>query len=238
MAEIIRLSGISKSFGGMEILRKINLTIGKGDALGIFGPSGCGKTTLLRIISGLETPDSGKVYLRGEEVNSDKVLTPPEKRNISFIFQDLALWPHMSVKEHLSFVLGGKIEESELENRIAEILGMVKLTKYSGSKPNELSGGQKQLLAIARAIAQGSDIILLDEPFSSLDLPLKNKIKNLLQKIQERNGLTLVYVTHDIFDIVDICGRVALMNSGRITRIGQPSKLLRPIISRLAGRIK
>lgn len=220
MVENIKLENISKKFEGKEILKGINLEIRKGENFGIFGGSGCGKTTILRIIAGLERPESGNIYLRGKKVTSDNIFIQPEDRNVSFIFQDLALWPHMTVKEHLKFVLNDS-------NKIDEILDACGLSNHKKSKPSELSGGEKQRLAIARAIAQKSDIFLLDEPLSSLDLSIKEEIKKLLKKLQREYKLTLVYVTHDIFEIVDICDKIAMIKDGKISNIGDPVKLLK-----------
>ena len=227
--DVIKLENIAKKFDRKEILKGISLEIKKGENFGIFGPSGCGKTTLLRIISGLEKPDDGNIYLRGKE--TVKNFVPPEERNISFIFQDLALWPHMTAEEHLKFVL----DHSE---KIKDILNACGLTGLEKSKPEELSGGEKQRLAIARAIVQRSDVLLLDEPFSSLDFTVKEEMKKLLQKLQSKYKLTLVYVTHDIFEIFDMCNRIALMDEGKITNVGSPSKLLKNQFLKIKSKLK
>jgi ABC-type Fe3+/spermidine/putrescine transport system ATPase subunit len=231
MADVIRLENIVKRINGKEILSGIDLEIKKGEAFGIFGSSGCGKTTLLRIISGLEFSDSGNIYLRGKEVASKNKFIPPEDRNISFIFQDLGLWPHMNVREHLKFVLN---ETGEIEN----ILDSCGLVGHEKSKPEELSGGEKQRLALARAIAQKSDILLLDEPFSSLDFITKDEMKRLLKELHKQYKLTIVYVTHDIFEIVDMCDRVGIVENGVITKIGNPSELLKSQFSRMKSKLK
>lgn len=236
--DVIRLENVKKDFNGKEILKSINLKIENGERFGIFGPSGCGKTTLLRIIAGLERPDSGRVYMRGGEVNSHKVFIPPEKRNVSYIFQDLALWPHMSVKQHLEFVLSNKLNKDDLKKEMKEILKIVDLTEHLHSKPEELSGGEKQRLAIARAIAQKSDIFLLDEPLSSLDFSLKEEMKSLLKKLQQGYNLTMIYVAHDIFEILDVCDRIALLQDGNIIKVGHPRKVLKDQISATVGKVK
>lgn len=224
--EVIRLENVSKKFGEKIVLSNVSMRVYANEIFGIFGPSGCGKTTLLRIIAGLEKPDRGKVYLRGKEVFSQKVFIPPEKRNVSLIFQDLALWPHLSVREHLEFVLGKREGEIERIIRAVELVGCANL------KPESLSGGEKQRLAIARALAQKSDILLLDEPLASLDLVLKEKIKKLLVRLRERNKLTLVYVSHDILDMIKLCERVALMSEGKIKNMGKPGRLLHAYIGK------
>lgn len=235
MNEIIKLENVRKKFNGKEILNEVNLEVKRGERFSVFGSSGCGKTTLLRIIAGLEKPDDGKVYVRGKEVTSHGIFVPPEKRNISFIFQDLALWPHMSVKKHLEFVLG---DDFEKKKEIEKILEVVDLKKHVDSKPQELSGGEKQRLAIARAIAQKSDIFLLDEPFSSLDFSLKEEMKDLIQTLQQRYDLTIIYVTHDILEVIDICDKTALLKNGKVIKIGHPLKLLKKQISATMNKIK
>jgi iron(III) transport system ATP-binding protein len=220
MEEKIRLENIVKKINGKEILRGIDLKIKNGEIFGIFGPSGCGKTTLLRVISGLETVDHGTIHLRGKEVLSKDRFIQPEYRKISFIFQDLGLWPHMTVKEHLKFV-------TDDDSAIKNIVDSCGLSGHEKSKPEELSGGEKQRLALARSIAQNSDIILLDEPFSSLDFDTKDELKKLLKELHKKYSLTIVYVTHDIFEIIDMCERVGIMENGMIVRVGKPGELLK-----------
>ena len=219
MVEAVKLRNISKKFGKREIISEINLVVKKGESFGIFGGSGCGKTTILRIVAGLETPDTGEVFLRSRKVTADRLIVQPEDRNISFIFQDLGLWPHMSVREHLLFV--------KKDSNVKDIIDACGLEGHENSKPSELSGGEKQRLAIARSIAQKSDILLLDEPLSSLDLKTKDEIKNLLKQVKKKYRLTLLYVTHDIFEIADVCDEVALIENGIISNVGNPIKLLK-----------
>jgi len=224
----IELKRVTKKFGELEVLKQINMKVKEGERFGIFGPSGCGKTTILRIIAGLEIPDSGEVYLDGKVVSSRKIFIPPERRNVSLVFQDLAIWPHMSVKEHLEFVLSDyNLNEHEVRNRIKEILKSVGLDGYENRKPNSLSGGEKQRLALARALVKKADILLLDEPLTSLDLRTKKVIGNLLLKLHETYGLTIVYVTHDIFEIVGLCDRVAVMENGKLLRIERVSQFFK-----------
>jgi iron(III) transport system ATP-binding protein len=236
---MIELENVNKKFGGKEILKDISFEVKKGERFGIFGPSGCGKTTVLRIIAGLERPDSGKVILRGKEVTSSKNFVFPEERNVSFVFQDLALWPHMSVKGHLDFVLSDLISKKvERENKIEEIVNAVGLGNQINSKPGQLSGGEKQRLALARAIAQNSDIFLLDEPYSSLDISLKEEMQKLLSSMHKKFNLTTVYVTHDIFEILNFCNRVARMENGEIVEIKKPREIVKKYFYKIAESMK
>jgi len=239
MSEMIKLESISKKFNGKEILKDVSFEVRRGERFGIFGPSGCGKTTVLRIIAGLEKPDTGKVVLRGKEVTSSKAFAQPEQRNISFIFQDLALWPHMSVKDHLDFVLGVRIsEKNQREKKIEEILKAVNLENQLSSKPEQLSGGEKQRLALARVIAQKSDIFLLDEPYSSFDIDLKEEMQKLLWQMHKKFNLTTVYVTHDIFEILNFCNRVARMENGKIAEIKKPREIVKKYFYKIAKSIE
>jgi iron(III) transport system ATP-binding protein len=231
MEEKIRLEDIEKKINGKEILKGIDLRISEGEIFGIFGPSGCGKTTLLRIISGLEFADHGIIHLRGKEVLSKDRFIQPEHRNISFIFQDLGLWPHMSVREHLRFV-------TDDDSTIKNIVDSCGLSGHDKSKPEELSGGEKQRLALARSIAQTSDIILMDEPFSSLDFDTKDEMKKLLKELHKKYNLTIVYVTHDIFEIIDMCERVGIMEDGKIIKIGRPRELLKSQFMKIVSKTR
>ena len=213
----IVMEDVCKSIGNRRILDRVNLKVKKGEIFGIFGPTGSGKTTILRLIAGLEKQDSGVIKLRGKEVSSPNIFVPPERRNVGFVFQNLALWPHMTVFEHLNYVC-------KKTEKIGKILKLLKLDKLKNRKPAQLSGGERQRLAIARCLAQGSDILLLDEPFSSLDLPLKKEVQKLLFKLNKRKRITILLVTHDIFEI-NCCNRVGLLRKGKMQEICKPSKI-------------
>jgi ABC-type sugar transport system ATPase subunit len=226
----IRVENICKNFGETEVLKDVKLKINEGEIFGIFGPSGCGKTTLLRIISGLEKPDSGKIYLNENEVASKEIFVNPEKRDVAFVFQNLGLWPHMSVREHLEFVLSNyDYDRNEMEKQMKKTLNAVGLNGYEKRKPESLSGGEKQRLALARALIKKSDIFLLDEPLSSLDIYTKENIKKLLLNLQKMYKMTVVYVTHDVFEIVNLCDKVAIMNSGKIVKVESMSNFFKDI---------
>ena len=204
------------------ILNKINLKIEKGELLGLLGPSGCGKTTLLRLIAGFECPSKGRISLNDKEISSSKRILSPEKRNIGMVFQDYALFPHLTVLDNVLFGLKNK----KNRNRVDYLLNVVGLSSYVERYPHELSGGQKQRLAIARALAPGTNFILLDEPFCSLDMQVKLKLRSELPNILRGCNSSGLMVTHDPEEAMSICDKVAVMNEGQIHQIDTPINLL------------
>jgi putative spermidine/putrescine transport system ATP-binding protein len=217
---IVQLVDIAKTYGAYTALKRLNLTIERGEFFTLLGPSGSGKTTTLRLISGFERPDSGRVEINGENVANQ----PPYDRSVNTVFQDYALFPHMSVFENVAFGLRTrKLQELEVRTRTAEALDMVRLGDFAGRKPGQLSGGQRQRVALARAVVNRPDVLLLDEPLGALDLKLRHEMQIELKKIHRDLGITFVYVTHDQEEALTMSDRIAVFNTGDIAQVGTPS---------------
>jgi ABC-type Fe3+/spermidine/putrescine transport system ATPase subunit len=208
----IALRSVTKRTGGSDVLRDVSLEIAAGESLALLGPSGAGKTTLLRLVAGLEAPDSGQVLLGGREA----ARVPPRERGIGMVFQDLALWPYHSVEAHLREVAQGPV---------SDLLGQFELRGLERRRPHELSGGEKQRLALARAVAGRPRVLLLDEPFSNLDPLQRRALGEFLHERAAECGWTTVYVTHFFDPVVARAGRVALLRSGRVEQSGALSDL-------------
>ena len=221
---MVTLSSVTKSYEGGEVLSDVSLAIEKGERLVILGPSGCGKTTILRLIAGFIAPDRGEVAIEGEVVSrAARILVPPARRGLGMVFQDLALWPHLTVMGNVAFGLKMKrVPRAERERRVLELLRLVGLEEYADRKPAELSGGQQQRVALIRALALRPRVLLMDEPLSSLDEELNAKLRREIVGIQEKLGVTLVYVTHDREETREIATRVIRMRKGRIESSGPP----------------
>ena len=218
---MIELKSISKKLAGKEILNRISLQVGQGRCLALLGPSGCGKTTLLRIIAGFEAPDQGEVLLAGVLAGDRYKLLPPHKRNLGMVFQDLALWPHMTVQKHLDFMLGKtKTSKAERQAKIFQALKMVQLEDRSLAYPHQLSGGEKQRLALARALITEPAILLFDEPLSSLDSALKEEMMHEVRQILRSLNITTVYVTHEKQEAFFMADQIAIMEKGQIKLYG------------------
>ncbi len=217
MAEV-KLKSITKYLDGRLVLKDIDLEIEKGARLVLLGPSGCGKTTLLRLIAGFIAPDEGEIFISSKMVSKDgEVVVPPEERGIGFVFQDLALWPHMSVYKNLEFVLKAqRVPKAKRKQRIEKMLEMVGLKDLSSRMPAQLSGGQRQRVALARALVSRPSIVLMDEPLSSLDWDLRAELAKRICKLQEEIGFTMVYVTHDRDETKQLATQVMVIRNGNI----------------------
>ncbi len=217
----IELKEVSKAYSGHPALLRFTLSIHRGERVVLFGPSGCGKTTVLRLIAGLIPPDSGEVWIEGNPASvGGKILMKPHIRRVGMVFQDLALWPHMTVRENLRFALEGqRISPEEKEERIRETLSMMGIEEFAGRKPHHLSGGQQQRVAIARALITRPRILLLDEPFSSLDLETAYSIRSEILKLHREMKFTLIHVTHDRDEALQMGKRVVFMKGGKVVKV-------------------
>ena len=219
---VLSIKNIKKTFGNITAVDDFSLDISTGEFITILGPSGCGKTTLLRIISGLEKPDSGNVYLDGENLEA----LQPEERNVNTVFQNYALFPHMNVFNNIAYGLKlRKINKMEIKNRVTEVLKLVQLEGYENRKISQLSGGQKQRVAIARAIVLKPKVLLLDEPLGALDYKLRVSMQDELKKMQKALNTTFLYITHDQDEALNLSDRIVLMNNARIEQIGTPAEI-------------
>lgn len=223
MSTALRLGGVSKNFGAVKAVEKLDLSLEKGAILSLLGPSGCGKTTVLRLIAGFESPDEGTIEIDGLTVFAPGVNLPPEKRRAGMVFQDYALFPHLDVYKNTAFGLSGKEELKKA--RVGEVLSLVGLTGLEHRLPHQLSGGQQQRLALARAIAPGPGVMLLDEPFSNLDTQLRIQIRGEIRDILKRSGASAVFVTHDRDEAFFMGDRVSVMNGGMLEQTGTPYEL-------------
>ena len=222
MAKLIELKGISKSYDGEKVIDSMNLYIKDREFITLLGPSGCGKTTTLRIIGGFETADEGELYFNGVEISD----IPAYKRNINTVFQKYALFPHLNVYENVAFPLRlKKVDEETIKAKVAEMLGMVKLTGFENKSVSTLSGGQQQRVAIARALISHPKVLLLDEPLGALDLKLRKDMQTELKNIQQAIGITFIYVTHDQEEALSMSDTIVVMADGEIQQIGTPTDI-------------
>ncbi|MCL2557650.1 MAG: ABC transporter ATP-binding protein [Treponema sp.] len=215
----VTVEGVSKFFDSFRALNSVSLEIRKGEFFSLLGPSGCGKTTLLRIIAGFERPDSGTVAFDGLDV----LALPPNRRQANTVFQNYALFPHLSVFENVAFSMRlRKAPKAEVESKVGEYLRLVQLEDHAGKKPGQLSGGQKQRVAIARALISEPGVLLLDEPLSALDAKLRHHMLIELDEIHDKIGVTFIYVTHDQQEALSVSDRIAVMDQGDVLQIGTP----------------
>ena len=215
----VELSNVTKKYGDVLAVNGINLQIKAGEFLSLLGPSGCGKTTTLRMLAGFEQPDEGFIRINGLEVQG----VPPYKRDVNTVFQHYALFPHMSVAENVAYGLRQKgVNKVETATRVMEALDMVQMTKLAERKPRQMSGGQQQRIAVARALVNRPSILLLDEPLGALDRKLREEMQIELKLLQSRLGITFVFVTHDQEEAMSMSNRIAIMLDGHIEQLGDP----------------
>ncbi len=218
----IRINNLTKKFGAVAAVDNLSIEIEKGEMVALLGPSGCGKTTLLRMIAGFETPSSGDMYLRDRRINQ----VPPQNRNIGIVFQDYAIFPTMSVYDNVAYGLTIKKKpKDEIYREVMEYLGLVGLVGYEKRMPSQLSGGQQQRVALARALITKPDVLLLDEPLSNLDAALRLRIRKEIRKIQQRLGITAVFVTHDQEEALSIADKIFVMRNGELMQGGVPREI-------------
>jgi iron(III) transport system ATP-binding protein len=226
VAGSLQLASVRKSFGGQEVVRIDRLEVAPGELLALLGPSGCGKTTALRMVAGLEIPDAGEIRISGEVVSGPGVFVPPEARRLGMVFQSYAVFPHRTVEENVAYPLAlRRRPREEIQRRVAEVLRTVRLEGLGGRRPHQLSGGQLQRVAVARALVAEPALLLLDEPLSNLDAALREELRAELAALRARLGVTSVLVTHDQAEALSLADRVAVMREGRLEQVAAPEVL-------------
>lgn len=234
----VELLGVHKAYAGRTILDAIDLRVGPGEVFVLVGPSGSGKSTILRIVAGIEHPDSGQVRLCGE----DCLAMPPYRRPVHTVFQNYALFPHLDVAANVAFPLSvAKVPRAERDRRVSEALGWVKLEKFASRRIDALSGGEKQRVALARALVNQPRCVLLDEPLSALDPHLRSQTLELLRDVQQRLGIAYLYITHDRDEALRLADRIGVLNHGRLEQVGTPEEVYHrpatPFVASFLGKI-
>ena len=235
----VTLRHLTKSFGGPKpVVDDVSFEIADGEIFGLVGPSGCGKTTLLRMIAGFVRPDAGDIFFGQRRVND----LLAQDRRAAMVFQHFAIWPHLTVQENVAYGPRARgVANPETDERVRRALTMTRLAEFAARKPSQLSGGQQQRVALARALAAQPELVLFDEPLSSLDARLRLELRDELRRIQQESRLTSLYVTHDQEEALSLCDRLAVMNAGRIEQAGRPEEIYRrpttEFVARFMGEI-
>ena len=219
---MLTVENLKKSYDGTAAVNDLNFSVEDGEFVALLGPSGCGKSTSLKMIAGLETPDSGSITLDGRDITH----LDPGKRKLAMVFQSYALFPHLSVEENILFGLKARsVNKKEQKKRLDSVVELVGLSEQLGKKPSQLSGGQCQRVALARAIVAEADLCLMDEPLSNLDAKLRNEMRVEIRALQQRLGMSVIYVTHDQVEAMSMADKIVLMNDAKIEQIGLPEEL-------------
>lgn len=213
---ILQIDSVTKDFDGTTAVDRVTLDVAEGEFVTLLGPSGCGKSTLLRMMAGFETPTSGRILMRGQDMSKD----PAYEREIGLVFQNLALFPHMNVYDNVAFGLRARKRTEGLDRKVRDILSLVGLEGFDKRRTGQISGGQRQRVALARSLVTSPDVLLLDEPLSALDLKLRRQLQVELKRIQKETGITFIFVTHDQEEALSMSDRIAVMNAGRIEQFG------------------
>lgn len=227
---MLEVVNVSKKYGRNSVLSEINLSVNKGEIIALLGESGSGKTTLLRILAGLEVNDSGIITVNQKLLSDSSIFLKPEKRNVGVVFQDYALFPHLNVENNISFALKNT-------DKVNRYLSIFELTEHRKKKPSQLSGGQQQRVAIARSLIANPSLLLLDEPFSSLDQSLKRTVRTEIATILKKEGITSILVTHDPNDAMQIADRVAVLQEGKIIQFSTPEILYKNPVNKYVGNL-
>ncbi len=231
---VLELQDVTKAYGAETAVRDLSVSIREGELLTLLGPSGCGKTTTLRLVAGLERPTEGTIELAGRTVADEDGFRGPDERDVGLVFQDFALFPHLTVAENVAFGLTDD-DEATREARVAELLELVGMEELAERKPDQLSGGQRQRVALARSLAPEPDVLLLDEPFSNLDVRLRVEMREEVRAILKEAGVTAISVTHDQEEALSISDRVAVMSEGAVEQVGEPTEVFQHPESRFVA---
>lgn len=231
---VLTVCGVRKRFGAVAAVDGLGLEVAKGEVVALVGPSGCGKSTALRLVAGLEYPDGGEITIGGEPVAGPRAWRPAERRRVGVVFQDHALFPHLTVAANVAFGLAGRAA-GRRRARVAEVLDLVEMNGHADRYPHELSGGEQQRVALARALAPEPAVVLLDEPFSNLDRNLRVQIREETIAILERAAATVVFVTHDQQEALAVGDRVAVMRAGRLDQVGPPDQVFHRPLNRFVA---